>query len=1133
MISFSPVLNRTIAFLFLLLVASDWCRGADSFVARLPKYASSSKLSTGMWVKVRVMNEGMYKITFDELRALGFKNPKNVRVYGYGGQLLPEKLTADYLDDLPEVCTYLGDGFLLFYGVGVLKQIESTGTDPFTFSINPYSDCGHYFLSEVPGERLSPTVDGDFAADADMSINTHYAFNIYMPQTTNIYKGGSAWYDDGVLQSGSTKISLPFNNMVPGNNGCVTCYVDVANRQRNETENDSFRITASGLSSDSFILGFPKSFGNVLQSGKAHSLDFNVWYSSPYVSHVGHIYYLSASALCYNKLQGGYLVFNNLRSGAGKVLEHVVAGADAETQVWNVTNPNRITKCVCSVSADSLRFKGVANPFCKYVAFNPKGAGFLKVGAYAPVVNQNLHAFNGADLVILSPAQFFAQAQRLADLHRRNDGISVALFTQEQIFNEFSSGTPDPTAIRSFLKMLYDRAQADAKRVAPRYLLLFGDGCFDNKGVLANSYNVPHNWVLCPQWGSGSSNYPADDYYGMLADNGDFFSMGSASCQVAVGRLPVVTAEQAGGVVSKIEDYMMNNQMGPWKTRAVIVADDDYDPNKKDNQTLSFYSRFLNNGEELSQLIYKVCPGIIQKKVYNDSYTLVSESSRPCYPEVEKLIVENAQNGSMLINYIGHSNSVNWAGEQIFTQNQVASLTNKKQGVWFSASCSFAEFDHYNTSCGESLVLAPNGGAIAVVASSRDSYISDNKDFNLKFDSAFFSQTPEMTIGDVMLAAKNRVNNIARLQYALLGDPALHILFPSGRVVTDSVSTDTARAFSKVVVKGHIEQDGVYDKSFNGKVYVNVFDKEQVRSTKGNYADKDGAPMVSKFKDYSSILFSGSTQASEGQFSISFMVPSNIVYSYGNARIAYYACDTGNGTEAVGNYSGLVVGGSLDTVVTDSVGPQVAAFINTPSFRNGDVVGAEPVFMAKLYDTGGINASEVGIGHNLTLSVNGGDPVSLNDYFSYSMESCSDGMVAYKLTGLPDGFYTLTFKAWDLHNNSTTKRLTFVLENGKGPHINEVCASPNPAQDETCIQVKHDRPFSTVDYVVSIFGADGRCVNTLTGADNSETGQFQIPWNLRDASGLRVRGGVYICRVDLKTKETTFVGCSCKIVVLP
>ncbi len=1132
---FMSIFSRTVTLLLFLCMASGLCYGADSFVSRLPKYASSSKLSTGAWVKIRVSKEGMYKITFDELRTWGFKNPKNVRVYGYGGQLLPEELTADYLDDVPEVCTYQGSDFLLFYGVGTLKQLvgESAINNPFNFTVNPYSDCGYYFLSEVSGKRLSAAVGEKLDAEADKTLNTHYAFSIYMPQTTNIYNGGTCWYNEGQHRSTTTKISLPFRNMVPGNNGYLTAYVDVGNRQSDEKLGDSFQVTSSGLSFNLTSLGAAKSVGEVPQSGTAHSLDFNVTYSSHYDSHVGYIYYLSASALCYNKLQDGYLVFNNVRSGANDVLEYVVAGANAETQVWNVTNPNLITKCACTLSADSLRFKGVASTFSKYVAFNPKETGFLTVEACAPVVNQNLHAFKGADLIILYPVEFFAQAQRLADLHRQNDGISVALVTQEQIFNEFSSGTPDPTAIRSFLKMLYDRAQADAKSVAPRYLLLFGDGCFDNRGVMAGSYAVPHNQVLCAQWGSGSSNYAADDYYGMLADNDDsYFSLSKTSCQVAVGRLPFVTAEQADGVVSKIENYMKNDQMGLWKTKAVIIADDDYNTDEK-KKNLSYFSHFFENGEDLSEVISKTCPGVIQKKVYNDSYTLVSESSRARFPEVEKLIVENVQNGSMLVNYIGHSNPINWAGEQIFTQSQVASLTNKKLGVWFSASCSFSEYDYYTTSCGESLVLAPNGGAIAVVATSRETFNDENGRFNQAFARAFFSQTPEMTIGDVMLAAKNEVNGLIRVKYPLLGDPALHISFPSGEVVTDSVSTDTAHAFSKVVVKGHIEQEGVWDKSFNGKVYVTVFDKEQVRNTKGNYKDANGVPMVAKFKDYSTILFSGSSQVSGGEFSISFIVPSDIVYSYGNARIAYYACDTENGSDAVGNYSDLVVGGSLDVVATDTVGPQVVACINTPSFRNGDVVGANPVFMARLYDESGINASDVGIGHNITLTVNGGTPISLNDYFTYSQGSCTDGMVTYKLTGLADGVYTLTFKAWDLHNNSNTKKLTFVVENEKGPHIDAVCAYPNPAQEETRIQVRHDRPLSTVDYVVSIFDADGRCVNTLTGSDFSETGQFTVPWNLQGASGQRVRGGVYIYRVELKTEETTFVGSSNKIVVLP
>ena len=1115
--------RRIIIGAFFLSLASEACFGADAFVCRLPKYASSSKLSKGSWVKIRVAKEGMYKITFDELKSLGFKNPKNVRVYGYGGQLLPEDLTADYLDDLPEVCTYWGDNYLLFYGVGTLSEVYGKGGNPISFVNNSYADAGVYFLSETGGDRLTAKEEKAPAGDALKTVRTHYASNIYMPQTTNIYNGGTAWYDDGVQQSGTTNISLPFNNMVQGDNGFVSIYPDVVNQNlpKFTVSIDDFTFNANTA-----IL---TTKSGVPQSASAKSLDFKVDFSSGSASCVGYIYYLSATALCYNKLQGAFLCFNNLKADTVGVVEHVVAGADSETQVWNVTVPSQITKCASTLKGDSLRFKENVGGYAKYVAFNPKGSGFLSISGYSSVANQNLHAFKGADLIVLSPVAYMTQANRLADLHRKNDGISAAVVTQEQIFNEFSSGTPDPTAIRSFLKMLYDRAQADGESVAPRYLVLFGDGCFDNRGVLASSYSSPHNLVMCYERGTGSLCFPADDYYGMLADNEDkAFSINKASCQVAVGRLPFVTAEQADAVVSKIENYMKNDQMGAWKSRACIVADDN------DGKASSgSYNEFISYAEGLSKVITNTCPSIVQKKIYHDSYTRVAESSGNRFPDVEKLIVNNIENGSMFINYIGHSNAINWSAEKTFTQSQVASLKNKRQGVWFSASCEFAEYDGYTTSCSESLVLAPNGGAIAVVATPRQVYAYDNDIFDRAFCQAFFSQTPDMTIGDVMRIAKNEVSSEIRVKFPLLGDPALHIAFPAERVITDSVSLDTANALSKVVVNGHIEQEGAMDESFNGRVLISVYDKEQVRSTKGNSSDSQGKPMVANFKDYPSVLFSGAAEVVNGEFSFSFIVPNDISYNYGPGRITYYAYDTENKAEAIGNYSDMVVGGSLDSLVVDTVGPNAVVYMNTPSFRSGDVVGANPVFIAKLHDENGINASDVGIGHDITLSVNGGDPVSLNTNFAYSLGSCTDGTVTYKLSGLADGVYTLTFKVWDLLNNSTTKTLTFVVENEKGPHIDAVCAYPNPAQDETNLLVKYDRPLSNVDYVVSIYDAEGRYVNVLTGSDNSESGLISIPWDLKSASGQRVRGGVYVYRVELKTEGSSFVGNSDKIVVLP
>lgn len=1105
------------------------CLGADSFSARLPLYASSSQLSSGTWVKVRVSKEGMYKITFDELKALGFRNPKDVRVFGYGGQILSENLTADYLDDLPEVCSYVGDNFLLFYGVGTLKQVDSKGSNPISFTVNSYADCGYYFLSDVNGTRKTAADGESFDGEANKSVNTHYAYNIYMPQTTNIYKGGTIWYNDGFQQSGSTKISLPFSNMVPGDHAFATLYTDVVN-----SSNPLFQVSGSGFSfstTPSGNQGTSAVRDEIPQSASAKSLDFNLKFSSTSASCTGYIYYLSATALCYNKLSNGFLSFNNLTTDSEGLVEHVVTGADSETQVWNVSRLSDVTKCQTSLKEDTIRFKGLsrANGFAKYVAFNPKGSGFLSVDGFSIVVNQDLHAFKGADLIIISPIAYFPQAQRLAELHRQNDGISVGIFTQEQIFNEFSSGTPDPTAIRAFLKMLYDKAVDDDDRVSPRYLLLFGDGCYDNRGLFSSSNPAPRNLVLCYQRGSCSTSYPADDYYGMLADNENkIFSINNASCQVAVGRLPFVTAEQADAVVTKIENYMKNDQMGAWKNKACILADDN-----EGKASSGSYNEFVSYAENLSKGILRACPSIVVKKVYHDSYARVAESSGNRYPEVENLIIENTENGSMLINYIGHSNAINWAAEKTFTQSQIATLNNKRLGVWFSASCEFSEYDNYTTSCGESLVLAPNGGAIAVVATPRLVYAYDNDIFNRAFGAAFFSQTADMTIGDVMRVAKNEVTSEIRAKYPLMGDPALHILFPAERVITDAVSVDTANALAKVVVNGHIEQDGVKDAAFNGRVLISVYDKEQVRNTKGNSLDSNGKPMIANFTDYPSVLFSGSAEVVDGEFAFNFIVPNDISYNYGFGRITYYAYDTDNKLEAIGNYDKMVVGGSLDSAVVDSVGPKVSVYLNTPSFRSGDVVGANPVLIVKVFDENGINASNVGIGHDITLSLNGGDPVILNEYFAYSVGSCTNGTVTYKMTDLPNGLYTLTFKVWDLMNNSTTRTVVFEVDNEKGPHIDAVSSYPNPAVDETTILAKYDRPLSNVGYVVSIYDADGRYVNVLAGTDKTDNGIISIPWNLKNASGQRVPGGVYIYRVELKTDDSSFVGNADKIVVLP
>ncbi len=1100
---------------------------AQTYTARLPYYSPTSKLATGKWVKIGVSENGVYKITFEKLRSLGFSDPSKVRVYGYGGWLLSELLNSNYNDDLPEVNSYLGDSYILFYGVGAAKLIKHNGDNPFKVEKNPYADKGYYFLSDVEGVRREVELSPAVTEDADVVKRTHYAVGCYMPEKVNPHKRGKTFYDVAIVKEGNKNVSFPYDYMVEGNNGflSVEFFVDGLGA------NDSYSCTVSTPTQTFKPGGSIFTVSNVYQSSTNSGLDFSLEFKTPNSLGAFYLYKVTSTALCYNKLYAGYLNFNNLNDdNIGYVNEFVVSNVTASTQVWNVTDPLNVSKMTTMLDGDSLRFKAVTSTFSEFIAFNPNSTEFCTVDSYSEVNNQDLHAFNGADLVIISPDKYKEQAQRLADAHSYYEGISCYVLNQDMIFNEFSSGTPDPTAIRSFLKMMYDRGVNDSKYVAPRYLLLFGDGSYDNRGVSKPVGSVDHNLVMTYQYSNGANSYVADDYYGMLEDNlKGSFSIINSTYNVAVGRLPFTTAAEANGVVDKLVNYMKNDQFGNWKNKAMLIADDN-EASNNGNPSFSSYHEFLLLSEKLANIIHSNSPSVVIKKLYHDSYQRVAESSGNRYLDVERLIFDNANEGTFFINYIGHSNTVNWAAEKTFTQSQVSALSNKKLGIWFAASCEFSEYDSYSTSCGESLVLSPNGGALAVVASPLKVYANQSDEVNRNFINALYSRPENGTLGDAIITAKNAVKMEIRVMYPLLGDPAIRLVMPqpSMNVVTDKISSDTIRALSRVSVSGHVESDSLLMSSFNGKVNITVYDKEQVCKTKGNVNN-----YVADYNDYTTVLYSGETEVVNGKFSYEFIVPSGIASDYGNGHIVYYAYDVADTIDALGYYNDFVVGGLLDTVFADTIGPKIELYMNSTAFASGDKVGSSPVVVAYVADENGINSTGVGIGHDITVSLNGADKVSVNEYFSYALQSCTDGKVCYPLNDLADGYYTLTFKAWDMLNNSSSKTISFKVENGRGSHINSMIASPNPAVSQTEISVFHDRPMSDVEYKVAIFDLQGRGVAEMSGVENSKDGKLSLFWNLKDKNGVMVEPGVYLYRVDIKASGESFEGKTEKIVVLP
>ena len=1134
-------LKKISAYICLSVIFTVCGFSAQSFTARLNSYADNSVLSNDSWIRFRISETGVYKISYTQLKNMGFSNPSSVHIYGYGGALLSEKLdSANYLDDLPEVPVYQGDSYILFYAQGTRSWHYSTKSDslPYIFTQNTYSDYGNYFLHASSKAVKSLQIKSAVTDSVTNVVNSYSDYKLFEPEEVNIGSTSTIWYGDAITKSGTNNYNCSFNNVILSETAQAFAIVSA-----NSSSSSSFSLSGLG---DTVTRSFSYLFSEGNELGRVGSLKlsslpqtgnnftFKLTYSSSSSSAIGYLYYLTVLAKCRLSLSNSYLPFRNLDCiGSGKVTEFHLANPSSETQIWDVTNPYNISLVPFSVVDDSLRFKVRTSILTEFVALNPSGSNFLSIDSFWTVANQNLHALSDVDMVIVAPDKFLSQAQSLASLHQSYDNLSVVTVTPQQIYNEFSSGTPDPTAIRSFMKMLYDKSLAKGGAV-PRYLLLFGDGCYDNRGKSLSSSMTPLN--LIPAYQQSKFGYYTyynqsyEDYYGFLSDNPSSFSWTSNSLQIAVGRIPVSTVAEASQMVEKIKSYLSTDQLGAWRNKYSVICDDN------ELASRSSYHLFLGYGEACSKFVYKQDSSVLVKKIYYDAYTRSTESTGNRYPEVESLILDQFNSGSVLINYIGHSGFNNWSTEKTFTRNQATSLLNSKLGIVFSASCEFSRFDNYNTSAAEALILNSNGGAIATIATPRLAFANENQYFNLDFLQAFYNSTQDQTIGDVVLAAKNLSTREARLSFVLLGDPAIKVARPSGSVVTDSVllvnnetlsKADTIHALSHIRVFGHIAENGSFSASFAGKVNITVYDKVQTLRTKGNAFDT-----LAPYLDYPNILFSGTALVSSGSFSFDMILPKDISYNYGYGRMVFYASDETRGVDAKGSYQGLLIGGSRDSVEWESVGPSISLYLNNVSFRSGDVVNDSPVFYADVSDENGINSAGAGIGHDISLSLNGGTPVSLNSYFTYSLGSCTAGSVAYQLSDLEEGDYTLSFKVWDLLNNSSSKSISFTVDGNKQPSVLSISAYPNPAVSSVTVTTSYDRPSVPINYRIKVFNSMGIQVYAESGVSDSDDGQLVTSWNLTSSTGSPVSPGIYIYRVEICTEGQDYVGSSQKIVTI-
>ena len=1100
---------------------------AKTGTKQVTAYVKNSVLSQGDWYKFSVEKTGIYRITYAEMQSSGIDmksvNPENIRLYGNPGGMLPQANFAFRYDDLQEnairVVTanpgkFAQGDYILFYGTSPVPVIYNYAFKSFEHVANNYADKTSYFLNfdMGPGKRIG--VSEQPAEPENHTSTTFTDFVYYENDQYNLLKSGNVWFGDRLDNLRQTFALPVFSFPNAELSQPATIRYCIAGKS---LLTSTFNIMVNDVAVSNPVCEKPiddNHFARLINDRKSFVLSGNearvsVRYNLPNSSSLGWLDYIEMNVRRSLVFTGGQMPFADpATSGPGFITKFTLSGVPAGIQIWDVTDPLNVNTLNASISGDQLNFKIATDVLRRFVSTD--NSQFHTALFVEKVSNQNLHAIGIADMIIVAPDEFLSQARRLAKFHTSHDNFSVIVVSVKQVYNEFSSGSPDVTALRDFMRMLYNRAPSG---ITPSYLLLFGDGSYDNK----NRLDVNTNFIPTFQTEESIDNlnsYGTDDYFGMYGENEGFGAYGSID--IGIGRFPVSTAEQAKIAVDKTIYYARNSpkNLGDWRNTICFVGDDE-DSSLHIEQADGYATTVVTKHKE-----YNV------NKIYIDAFKQVSVPGGQRYPEVNTAINQQVDKGALLINYTGHGGGVGWAHERILELSDINSWDNlDKMPVFVTATCEFSRFDDpSNLSAGEQVFLNPNGGGVALFTTTRIANAGQNEYLNRSFYDTVFSSKNGVypRLGDIMAYSKNDNSQSSTIRnFVLLGDPALTMAYPANKVVTTSVNNvdvsalpDSVKALSHISLTGIVAgQDGNKLTGFTGSLYVKVFDKQETYTTLGN----DPKSPKMEFMLQKNILYQGRATVTNGDFVVSFIVPKDIDYHFGFGKISYYA---ENGSiDAGGYYDNLLIGGSEGNLSADNQGPQIDLYMNDKSFLPGDIVGVSPTILAYLHDESGINTVGNGIGHDIlaTLDSNTTQTYVLNDFYQADKDSYQQGVVRYRFFNLPEGPHSIKLKVWDVYNNSSEAVINFVVSNSIRIAINEVLSYPNPCSFATPVNItfKHNLFDAKVNVKIDIFNLSGMLVKTI-GPLPVESGGYTvgpIQWDGRDASGSDVRGGMYIYRI--------------------
>ena len=836
------------------------------------------------------------------------------------------------------------------------------------------------------------------------------------------------------------------------------------------------------------------------------------------------------------------------------ILQYCKAGQVGGTySLDNLRIDAKDTVTIVNVSGETVRLDYVSMAWEKAIPL-PNLSGSHPAATYVKnIANQDLHADGQADLVIIIPASrtLLKQALRLKEFHESHDGMRVNIVAADQLYNEFSSGTPDANAYRRYLRMLQDRAATEADM--PKYLLLFGDCVWDNRMLTADCKRFdPDDFLLVYESEnsfSETSCYAGDSWMGILAEGAGSDARRELQ-DVGVGRFPVTTVAEAKIMVDKTINYSKNQNGGAWQNTIMFMGDDGND------------NIHMKDVDSVANSVGRDYPNFLIKKVMWDAYTRESSATGNTYPEVSKIIRQQQANGALVMDYGGHGSATLISHESVLGLSDFSESRTSNLPLWVTAACDIMPFDGVTETIGESAVLNEKGGAVAFYGTARTVFTSANKYINHAFMKRVLSlqdgkpialgEAHRLAQNDVMLGTNRyptptredpnktspeQDNTENHLQYSLLGDPALSLNLPTAQVVVDEIdgvavgsgTMPTVKAGSVIKMKGHVA--GV--EGFNGVVTATVRDTREEITCKLNNTSGDGAEEAFKYLDRTKTLYHGSDSIRNGQFELTFAVPKDINYADGQGMINLYALNTDKTIRANGSCDQFIVGGSAEAK-NDSVGPSIYCYLNSPSFVDGGNVNSTPYFVAEIKDKDGINAAGSGIGHDLQLVIDGdmAKTYTLNNNFSYDFGTYTSGSTFYSIPELEEGPHRLQFRAWDIQNNSSTAVLHFNVVKGLRPQLFNIGVTNNPARTSTTFIISHDRMESNMDVVIELFDAAGRQMWRHAENGVSATGNYTVDWDLSVDGGRPLQTGVYLYRVKVSSEGSSYVSKTKKLIVI-